>query len=77
MRPKNSKRRWKRSPPGRGAAGVRSQDVSNPKQSQIEKLKEAAREHEADEDEARWDERLRKLAKLKAQPANKNAADGT
>ena len=36
--------------------------------SQIEKFKEAAREHEADEDEARWDERLRKVAKAKPPP---------
>lgn len=32
---------------------------------QIEKFKEAARELEADEDEARWDERLKKVAKGK------------
>lgn len=31
--------------------------------SQSDKFKEAAREHEADEDEARWEERLRKVAK--------------
>ena len=41
--------------------------------SQIEKFKEAAREREADEDEARWDERLRKLAKAK--PAPEKPAD--
>lgn len=33
--------------------------------SQADKFKEAAREHGADEDEARWEERLRKLAKAK------------
>lgn len=33
--------------------------------SQADKFKEAAREHEADEDEARWEERLRKVAKVK------------
>jgi hypothetical protein len=33
------------------------------KQTQLDKFKEAAREHEADEDEARWDERLKKVAK--------------
>ena len=33
-------------------------------QSQIDKFKEAAREHEADEDEARWEERFKKVAKL-------------
>jgi hypothetical protein len=31
--------------------------------SQSEKFKEAAREHEADEDEKRWEERLKKVAK--------------
>jgi hypothetical protein len=35
--------------------------------SQSDKFKEAARELEADEDEARWEERLKKLAK--SQPA--------
>ncbi|MBB5987862.1 hypothetical protein [Sphingobium lignivorans] len=34
-------------------------------QSQLDKFKEAARELEADEDEARWDERLKKVAKAK------------
>ena len=33
--------------------------------SQAERFKQAAREHEADEDEARWEERLRKVAKQK------------
>jgi len=32
------------------------------KKSQLDKFKEAAREHGADEDEARWDERLKKVA---------------
>ena len=35
---------------------------------QIDKFKEAARGHEADEDEARWDERLKKIAKAKPEP---------
>lgn len=35
------------------------------KQSQSDKFKEAARELECDEDEARWDERLKKVAKGK------------
>ena len=35
---------------------------------QIDKFKQAARELEADEDEARWDERLKKLAKAKPAP---------
>jgi hypothetical protein len=36
-----------------------------PQNSQADKFREAAREHEADEDEARWEERLRKIAKHK------------
>jgi hypothetical protein len=32
---------------------------------QTDKFKELARELEADEDEARWDERLKKVAKAK------------
>lgn len=32
---------------------------------QSDKFKELARELEADEDEARWDERLKKVAKAK------------
>ena len=32
---------------------------------QSDKFKEAAREHEADEDEKRWEERLKKVAKAK------------
>jgi hypothetical protein len=35
------------------------------KQSQTDKFKQAARELECDEDEARWDERLKKVAKQK------------
>jgi hypothetical protein len=38
--------------------------VVEPK-TQLEKFKEAARKLGADEDEARWDERLRKVAKQK------------
>ena len=34
------------------------------KRSQSDKFKEAAREHEADEDEGRWEERLRRVAKV-------------
>jgi hypothetical protein len=33
--------------------------------SQSDKFKEAAREHGADEDEKRWEERLKKVAKEK------------
>jgi hypothetical protein len=32
---------------------------------QLDKFKEAAREHGADEDEARWDQRLKKVVKVK------------
>lgn len=35
---------------------------------QLEKFKQAAREIEADEDEARWDERLKKVVKAKPKP---------
>jgi len=35
--------------------------------SQSDKFKQAAREHGADEDEKRWEERLRKVAKAKPQ----------
>jgi hypothetical protein len=38
-------------------------DKNNPSQS--DKFKEAARELEADEDEKRWEERLKKVAKAK------------
>ncbi|MBX3595890.1 hypothetical protein [Sphingomonas sp.] len=38
--------------------------------SQLDRFKELARELESDEDEARWDDRLRKVAKLKPQPEN-------
>jgi hypothetical protein len=34
---------------------------------QLDKFKELARELEADEDEARWDERLKKVAKAKSE----------
>jgi len=35
---------------------------------QIDKFKQAARELEADEDEARWDERLKEVVKAKPKP---------
>lgn len=35
------------------------------KRPQSDKFKEAAKEHEADEDETRWEERLKKVAKQK------------
>jgi hypothetical protein len=37
-------------------------------QSQSDKFKEAARELGCDEDEGRWDDRLRKLARQKPEP---------
>ena len=40
----------------------------SPAKSQSDKFKQAARDHQADEDEARWDERLKKLAKAKPAP---------
>jgi len=43
--------------------------MSKAKKSQSDKFKEAARELECDEDEARWDERLRKVAKGKPEPS--------
>lgn len=36
--------------------------------SQLDKFKKAAREHGADENEARWEERLKKIAKAKPKP---------
>lgn len=42
--------------------------MTDDKKPQIDKFKEAAREHEADEDEAHWDERLGKLVKVKPKP---------
>ena len=36
--------------------------------SQLDKFKEAARELESDEDEARWEDRLRKVAKHLPKP---------
>jgi len=39
--------------------------MTKPK-TQSAKFKQAAREHEADEDEKRWEERLKKMVKAKA-----------
>lgn len=39
--------------------------MPNKTESQIDKFKTTARELECDEDEARWDERLKKLVKDK------------
>lgn len=38
----------------------------HPNQQQAEKFKQAARDLECDEDEASWDERLKKVAKAKS-----------
>jgi len=38
---------------------------------QLDKFKDLARELEADEDEARWDERLKKVAKAKPTPEDR------
>jgi hypothetical protein len=43
--------------------------MGNPvKEPQLEKFKDAARELGADEDEVRWDDHLRKIAKAKPKP---------
>ena len=39
--------------------------IDSCKEPQIDKFKEAARAHEADEDEAAWDKRLKKVVKHK------------
>ena len=39
--------------------------MADDKKPQLDKFKELARDLGADEDEARWDDRLRKLAKAK------------
>jgi hypothetical protein len=38
------------------------------KQAQSDKFKQAARELEADEDEKRWEERLKRVARAKTHP---------
>jgi hypothetical protein len=42
--------------------------MTEDKRSQSDKFKQAAREHEADEDEARWQERLKKIARTRDVP---------
>lgn len=42
--------------------------MTEQKPSQLDKFKEAALQLEADEDEARWEDRLRKVVKVKPQP---------
>ena len=39
--------------------------MTDQKQTQLDKFKEAAREHGADESEAHWDERLKAVVKVK------------
>lgn len=42
--------------------------MSDKPKAQSEKFVDLARELDADEDEARWEERLRKVAKVKPEP---------
>lgn len=49
---------------------TRSQKPS-PSQSQIERFREAAREHGCDEDEAAFDEKLKRIARQKPKPPDK------
>lgn len=42
--------------------------MTDPAPTQIDKFKEAAREIGADEDETRWDDRLKKVVKVKPKP---------
>jgi hypothetical protein len=46
------------------------------KKSQLDKFKEAARRLGTDDDEARFDEKLRKLAKQKPKGDEKDSKDG-
>jgi hypothetical protein len=43
-------------------------------QTQLDKFKQAAKELEADEDDGRWDERLKKVAKQKPAPDKPHGA---
>lgn len=49
--------------------------MNNPDKSQAERFKEAARELEADDDEAAFNAKLRKLVKLKADDKRPPAKD--
>lgn len=42
--------------------------IETPTKSQLNKFKEAAREHGADESEAHWDARLKRVVKAKPAP---------
>ncbi len=45
-----------------------TQNQTTPNPSQIDRFKQAARDLECDEDEARWDATLKKVAKQKPAP---------
>ena len=49
-----------------GSFSIFKRPLMTNKGSQSDKFKEAAREHDADEDETRWEERLKKVVKAKA-----------
>ena len=42
--------------------------MTDPKPTQLDKFKQAAREHDADESEDHWDERLKRVVKAKPSP---------
>jgi len=50
--------------------------MTKPKQTQLGKFKEAAREAEADDSEQRFNERLKEIARKPAKPADKPQKDG-
>ena len=43
-------------------------ETAKAKKSQLDKFKEAAREHDASENEAHWDENLKKIVQTKPAP---------
>ena len=47
--------------------------MTDPKQTQLDKFKEAARELECDDDEKRFDERMKKLVKRKSKDEKSEA----
>lgn len=49
--------------------------MTDAKKSQLDKFKEAARQLEADDDEERFNEKLRKLAKQKPEPKDNDTSD--
>lgn len=52
-------------------------ETSKVEKSQLDKFKEAAREHGADESDEHWDERLKRLVKAKAKPEKPPATNPT